>query len=99
MILGINPFYVHVNSNFDFFVNVKSCFKSPVMRKKAKKLCMILLSERVQGTLKKDLYTAWQTHMPELVVKWKTSGEGLGQQQNWTFLYSTKKCILWKTNQ
>ena len=69
MILGINPFYVHVNSNFDFFVNVKSCFKFPVMRKKAKKFCMILLSERVQGTLKKDLYTAWQTHMPELVVK------------------------------
>ena len=36
MILGTNPFYNHVNSNFDFFVNVKSCFKFPVMREKAK---------------------------------------------------------------
>ena len=36
VILGINPFYVRVNLNFDFFVNVKSCFEFPVMREKAK---------------------------------------------------------------
>ena len=51
MILVINPFYIHVNLNFDFFVNVKSCFKFPVMPGKAKQFCMILLSDRVQGNL------------------------------------------------
>ena len=36
VILGKNLFYIHVNSNFDFFMNVKSCFEFPVMREKAK---------------------------------------------------------------
>ena len=36
MIHGINLIYVRVDSNFDFFVNVKSCFDFPVMREKAK---------------------------------------------------------------
>ena len=36
VILGINLFYIRVNSNFDFVVNMKSCFKFPVMREKAK---------------------------------------------------------------
>ena len=36
VILGINLFYVRVNSIFHFFVNVKSCFKFPMMREKAK---------------------------------------------------------------
>ena len=35
MILSIDLIYVRVNSNFDFFVNVKSCFEFPVMREKA----------------------------------------------------------------
>ena len=34
MILGINLFYVCVNSNFDFFVNVKSCFEFPIICEK-----------------------------------------------------------------
>ena len=34
MIHGINLFYVRVNSNFHFFMNVKSCFKFPVMHEK-----------------------------------------------------------------
>ena len=32
MILGINLIYIRVNSNFDFFVSMKSCFEFPVMR-------------------------------------------------------------------
>ena len=36
VIRDINLFYVHMNSNFDFFVSVKSCFQFPVMREKAK---------------------------------------------------------------
>ena len=36
VIQGINLIYVRVDSNFDFFVNVKSCFDFPVMREKAK---------------------------------------------------------------
>ena len=36
VILGINPFYVHANSIFDFFLNVTSCFEFPVMLEKAK---------------------------------------------------------------
>ena len=47
MILGINLIYVHVNSNFDFFMNVKSCFEFPVMHEKAKYFYVMLLSERV----------------------------------------------------
>ena len=47
VILGINLFYVRVNSNFGFVVNMKSCFKFSVMREKAKQFCVILLSERV----------------------------------------------------
>ena len=36
VICGINPFYVRMNLNFDFFVNMKSCFEFSVMREKAK---------------------------------------------------------------
>ena len=36
MILGINLLYVHMNLNFDFFMNMKSCFEFPVVREKAK---------------------------------------------------------------
>ena len=36
VIRGVNLFYICVNLNFDFFMNMKSCFKFPVMRVKAK---------------------------------------------------------------
>ena len=36
VILSKNPFYVRVNSNFDFLVNIKSGFEFPVMHEKAK---------------------------------------------------------------
>ena len=36
VIHGINLFYIRMNLNFDFFMNMKSCFKFPVMRVKAK---------------------------------------------------------------
>ena len=49
MIVGVKQFYVRVNSNFDFFVNVKSCFEFPVMREKAKYFC-------VTSVIRKGIY-------------------------------------------
>ena len=45
MILGINLFYI-MNSNFDFFENMKLLFEFLVMCEKGKFFCVILLSER-----------------------------------------------------
>ena len=51
----MNLFYVCVNSNFDFFVNVKSCFEFLMMHEKAKFL--------LKG------YSSDQSHFSEINVK------------------------------